>query len=230
MGADTRYIVVRRTDIPNGTLQVLDLSPNESQRNLVYDPPGQTKYLNRFQNDTVLTVVGSGGSIRARGDLKGIGAYLIDHVEAGGLGAGVAAFTATQANAAAAALVAIANAGTALTLITVNAALSGIVALTELTNAGLSASTGSLEELLRIMAGAEYIVPNGSLLDTNGSTFNPIVSGSFSAGAERLDIATGYFMLSLNGGELAELKSSQFTYKGVTGAAVAIYSNTGAVL
>jgi hypothetical protein len=147
MGADSRYIVVRRTDIPDGTLQVLDLYPNESQRSLVYDPPGQTRYINRFQNDTVVTSVGAGGAILARGDLKGVAAYLIDHVEAGGLAAGVDALTFTEANAAAAAIVAIAEAGTALGLAQVNAAIAGVVADTELTNAGGSASTGDLEEL-----------------------------------------------------------------------------------
>lgn len=230
MGAESRYIVVRRTDIPNGTLQVLDLYPNESQRNLVYDPPGQTRYINRFQNDPVVTVVGGGGAILARGDLKGVAAYLIDHVEAGGLGAGVDALTAAEANAAAAAIVAIANAGTALTIGLVNAAISGVVASSELVPT-TSASTGVLEELLRILGGEEYTVPNGAILDTDGSTFNPAVVGSFTSPAPvRETLATNNFVLSLLQGSLAAMKSTSFSYKGVTGAAIAIYDNTGAVV
>ena len=74
------YIIMKRDDIAEG-LQVLDLKPNTSQRNLVYDTPGQTKYLNRFQNETVQTIVGGGGAILMRQDTKGLAAYLIDHVE-----------------------------------------------------------------------------------------------------------------------------------------------------
>jgi hypothetical protein len=142
MGVDTRYIVVRRLDIPNGTLQVLDLKPNESQRT-VYDPPGQTKYLNRFQNEAVTTYVGAGGSIRAAREVKGVAAYLIDHVEAGGLAAGLAAFTAAQAVAAAAGLVVRINAGSAMALADVDTALSVVVADTELTNGGASSQVQS---------------------------------------------------------------------------------------
>jgi len=47
------FIVLKRNDIPSGTLQVLDLKPNTSQRNLIYDPPGQTKYVNPVLNERV---------------------------------------------------------------------------------------------------------------------------------------------------------------------------------
>lgn len=225
MGANTRYIVVRRSDIPNGTLQVLDLNPNESQRNLVYEPPGQTKYLNRFQNDTVTTVV-SGGAILARGNLKGVAAYLIDHVEAGGLGAGLAALTATEANDAATAIIALVDAGSDVDIASVNAAIAGVVADSELV-ATTSASTGNLEELLRILAGAEYVVPTGSILDTDGSTFNPVVSGSFTTGVEREIFNTSHFLLSSNIGELFEMKQATFDYLGTAAPAVVVYDNTG---
>lgn len=230
MGTDSRYVVVRRTDIPQGTLQVLDLAPNESQRNSVLDTPGQTKYLNRFQNDTVATVVGAGGSIRAARELKGLAAYLIDHVEAGGLAAGVDALTYTEANAAAAAIVAVANAGTVLLLANMNSAIAGVVADTELTNDGGSASTGSVEEVLMILSGDEYVVPAGAILDTDGSTFNPVVSGSFTANVNRPLYATGAFTLSLHLGQLAALKAATFSYLGTAGAAIAVYDSTGAVL
>jgi hypothetical protein len=196
----------------------------------VYDPPGQTKYLNRFQNEAVTTYVGAGGSIRAAREVKGVAAYLIDHVEAGGLAAGLAAFTAAQAVAAAAGLVVRINAGSAMALADVDTALSVVVADTELTNGGGSASTGNLEELLRIFAGAEYVVPSGSIFDTNGATFNPVESGTFTAGVEREIFNTGYFMLSVNTGALAELKAATYTYKDVHAAAVTIYDYLGAVV
>lgn len=75
------YIVMKRSDIPNGTLQVLDLDPNESQRNLVTDPPGQTKYVNAVQNDTVVTS-GTAPIVMHR-EARGLAAWLITNVNLG---------------------------------------------------------------------------------------------------------------------------------------------------
>ena len=75
------YICVVRTDLPDGVLQVLDLWPNASQRNPIYDPPAQTRYLCRVSNDTVRYVNGV-----TQQALDGLGAYLMDRLEPGGLG------------------------------------------------------------------------------------------------------------------------------------------------
>jgi hypothetical protein len=57
------------------------------------------------------------------------------------------------------------------------------------------------------------------------------VSGSFTSPSPvRETLATNNFVLSLNQGELAALKNSAFSYKGTTGAAIAIYTNAGAVV
>lgn len=227
MGADTRYICVSRSDIPRGKLQVLDLQPNTSLRDQVFDPPAQSKYLNRVQNDSVAT---SGASaLSARADYRGLAAYLIDHVEAGGLAAGTAALTASEANQAADAIIALVDAESAVTLAAVNAAIAGVVADTELTDGGGSASTGDLEEVLRILAGGEYLLPAGSVVDTDGSTFATTVSGSFQA-TDRETLKTSSFLLSNDSGQLATLKSASFSYGGTTGPAVVIYDNTGAVV
>ena len=39
------YIIARRPEIQNGSVQITDLFPNESQRNLVNDPRGQGPFL-----------------------------------------------------------------------------------------------------------------------------------------------------------------------------------------
>jgi len=74
------YICLSRADIPDGTLQVLDLWPNTSQRNNSIDPPGQTRYVNRVQSDAV--------ALRANRSFasapRGLAAYLADRVEPGG--------------------------------------------------------------------------------------------------------------------------------------------------
>lgn len=227
MGANTRYICVARADIPRGTLQVLDLQPNTSLKDRLYDPPSQSKYLNRVTSDSVATVGTT--PVATRADYRGLAAYLIDHIEAGGLAAGTAAFTAAQANTAAAAIIAEVDAGNALTLADINTVLAGVVADTELTSGGGSASTGSVEEVLRILAGGEYLLPAGSSVDSDGSTFVAAVAGSF-VESDRETLETSSFLLSNDSGQLATLKGATFSYGGTAGAAVVIYDNTGALV
>lgn len=228
--ANERFVALRRADIPAGTLQLLDLDPNESQKQLTYSPPGQTKYLRRPDNDSVGTFAGAGGALLTQAEYRGVAAYLLDHVEAGGVGGGGGpAFTASEANTAAASLIAILDAGTALDLTAVNAALAAVVASTELV-ATTSASTGDLVELLKIMDGAEYVLPAASTVDDDGSTFTTAVSGSFTTGAHRQLYEAGLFNLSLAEGHISKLKDSSFEYLGTAGSAVAVYDETGAVL
>jgi len=75
------YICLARSDIPSGTVQILDLWPNSSLRLPPYDPPGQTRYLKRPTSDSVN--FNPNGTLER--DVWGMAAYLIDHVEVGGL-------------------------------------------------------------------------------------------------------------------------------------------------
>jgi hypothetical protein len=223
------YICMRRTDIDDGVLQVLDLYPNTSQRNLIYDPVGQTKYVNRCANDTVATVASGGNDITVNA-YSGVGAYLIANVEAGGLAAGTAAMTDAQANAASAAIIAALNAGSAMTLAAVNVILSAAVADTELTNAGGSASTGSLADLLKILAGGEFILPAGSATEIPTGTFNPAAKGSFTAGQYRNTYDSFALNASIGEGALSQFIATTYEYGGTAGAALVVYDDTGAVL
>jgi hypothetical protein len=112
----------------------------------------------------------------------------------------------------------------------VNAALSAVVPGTELTTAGGSASTGSPEDLILVLAGAVYTVLAGSTLEDGGNNFEATVSGMFEREKYRDLYAGVFFSLSNSEGHLAKLKSSDFTYRGVAGAAVVVYDATGAVL
>lgn len=224
------FICNRRSDIPPGVLQVLDLRPNESQRNLIYEPPGQTKYLNRPQNDLIQTQ--GTGPITTTLEFKGLAAYLIDHIEAGGVGGGGGnpALTWQEANVIALDLQQRMDAGLPLTLADVNASLSATVPGTELTGAGGSFSTGNLGELLAIMAGGEYVLPAGTEVETAGNIFNTTISGVFS-GEKYRDTYTGVFLdISSFEGMLSKLRSSDFVYAGVAGAAVVVYNEDGSVL
>lgn len=74
------YICLTRSDIPDGTLQILDLLPNASLRHPGYDPPAQTRYVNRVQNNALTLVNGV-----CYGTKYGLAAYILDRIEPGGL-------------------------------------------------------------------------------------------------------------------------------------------------
>lgn len=72
----------------------------------------------------------------------------------------------TTANVAAAAnaILARVDAGQSLTLANINATLAGVVASTALSSAGGSRSTGTVLDILSILAGRSYVLPSGSAL------------------------------------------------------------------
>jgi hypothetical protein len=79
------YIIMKRDDIPAGTLQVHDLDPNTSQRNYTIDPPGQTKYVNPVENDAVVTFQPGGGGtpISIFREARGLAGWLLTNVSDG---------------------------------------------------------------------------------------------------------------------------------------------------
>jgi hypothetical protein len=89
------YIILKRSDIPTATLQVLDLSPNTSQRNLIYDPPGQTKYVDPVQNDPVVLhqPAGGGTPVNMLLDVNGLAGWIITNLNDGTGAPGVGTFT-----------------------------------------------------------------------------------------------------------------------------------------
>lgn len=213
------FICKMRTDIPDGVLQVLDLRPNTSQRSLIYEPAGQTKYINRVQNDTVAL---TGNNTSAQ--YMGLAAYLIDNVIDG-----VTAVTITPAvaNAAAIGLIAIMDAGTALTEALVNAdiiATGGAGAGTDINGGG---STGVLTDILGILAGRQYVLPAAS---TVGALAAGAGLGAFTAGQFRHTFQTGSLEISLDEGVLFQLTAATYTHVGVAGQAVVVYDDVGNVM
>lgn len=213
------YIAMRRTDIPNGVLQVLDLVPNTSLRNQIYDPIGQTKYINRFSTDTVAAL--SANATVA--EYSGLAAYLLDHVTDA-----VSAVTITVgvANATANAITALLNAGSAVTVAAVNTALTANGVANAGAGTGLAAapSDGAIADILQILAGGQYVLPAGSLV---GGLAAPAGLGSFVSGVYLPTYDTGAFQISLGSGQLSVFTSSSFDYLGTTGAALAVYNDDG---
>lgn len=80
------YIIMKRSDVPDGTLQILDMEPNTSLRNYTLDPPGQTKYVNAVQNDEV--VLRGAGPVVLHREARGLAAWMATNVDDG---SGVAA-------------------------------------------------------------------------------------------------------------------------------------------
>ena len=141
------YICLARADLPNGTVQVVDLTPNSSQRSEPYDPPGQTRYVNRVQNNPVYFTA-AGVTTRAT---DGLSALLVDLVDPG-VGSWTLAIQATVS----AALIARMDAGLAMAIANVNAIIQ----------ASLAASTlpaGNLTDLLACLAGRTYRLPAGAI-------------------------------------------------------------------
>ena len=93
------FLCLQTNAIPDGVIQVTDVTPNVSQAGELAGA-GQSRYVRRVENATVVTAAPVGGALDTVGDLRGLAAYLIDNVDTGG-GQGGAALTAGEANAAA---------------------------------------------------------------------------------------------------------------------------------
>lgn len=213
------FICLRRSDIPAGTLQVLDLWPNTSQRNQSIDPAGQTKYINRFQNDTLAL---SGTALAA--EYKGLAAYLVDHVVKNAANLPI---TVAVANLVAGDIAAAVNAGTALTLAVVNASIQARAAdgTSSLTAGG---SNGTLSALLKICAGAEYVMPAGTVVVTGLNA--PVNAGAFTVGQYRATYEGSALYSSIAEGHIAGFASATFEYDGIVGPALVVYADDGSVL
>ena len=182
------YIVLARNDLDDNLLQVLDLKPNAtpSKGSVIYGgaPQGgyQTFYLLDGVNGDVVTQAGAGGgvSIDIDGDVYGLSAYLIDRVEDTG---GGQALTAAEAIVIAGLIEAAASAGTALTLALINVMINtpAGVAGSDL-NGVLGNSTGTVEEVLRILAGERFKMTDNAQVQVAGGAFDATQRGYFVVG------------------------------------------------
>lgn len=155
-------------ELPDGNVQILDLKPNSSQRSLIYEPNGQTQYVNRVQ-DTVLPFDASGVTTTL---LVGLSAYLVDRVEPAG-----GTWTAAAQLAVASGLVTRMDGGLGLTLANVNTVIQVTFGASDLDGTG-SNSTGDLRELLSVLAGRSYALGVGFVKGTGG-VWDAVQRGAF---------------------------------------------------
>lgn len=201
------YICLARTDIPDGTVQILDLKPNSSNRNLIYEPEGQTKYVNRATNDPVLgTSTGITGV-----DANGLRAYIADRVDPTPV---AVAWSDSSLALAANALLAEVDAGNGLTDAEINAALLGSVGAVGI---GIAASTATGPEILTVLAGRGYLLPAGSQ-KVLGAAWSAVPAGAFTKDVKHFGTVwrAGEIRSSSIGGDTVavETKPIKHTYNG----------------
>jgi hypothetical protein len=227
------FICKRRADIQNGVLQITDFWPNASQRNQSIDPIAQgPRYISAPVTATVSLGTTGGNERHLLAAATGLAAYLIANVQVGAAGP---ALTPTQANTAAAALIAAMVAGATMDLAAINVILNATIATADLT---ANTSTGTVMDVLRVLSGATYTVPAGTVVQINaGADFFPQV-GPAAWNAANFDydsykdilVADTSFYISLAEGQINGFSGTAFSYLGVVGPAIVVYDNTGVVL
>lgn len=181
------FIVLARNDLDGSLLQVLDLGPNSSQFSPAYQGQGsgQTGYQTWFAGDAAInsdaaSVGGAAGgaSVDSSGDLYGLAAYLIANVEDQ---VSSAAITAAIANATRDAIFDLVDAGSDITAAAVATALTANGVANAGANTSLVAgdSTGSLVEVLRILAGEVFKLDDATQLTTAAGDFDATTTGYF---------------------------------------------------
>jgi len=181
------YIIPLRNDLDGMNIQVVDLQPNTSQKNSIYDGAGQSGYVKWSFDHPGTTVVDgdsfAGGSTQTQPIANlvavsstggpndagvpnvaqfGLAAYFRERIDAGAAGARL---TAAQAVTAANNLVTAVVAGTAPTAANINAVLAGVVAGSGLT---LGLSFGTVGEVLAILQGQVYRVHAKTIVTNAG--------------------------------------------------------------
>lgn len=229
------FICLRRTDIPNSTLQVTDFWPNKSQANAAIDPyPQGPRYVNQIAAPVLPTLVTGPLLTQTFGVAQsGLSAFLLVNAKIAA-GAPNPALTPAQALLCANALVTQMRAGNGLSLAQINTAMQAVVA-----NATLQDTVPSsvVPNLLRVLSGATYTVPAGTVIQSGAGAWVAQASpAAFNAGCfdfntyVDVNVADSSFYISLAQGKLNGFTSASFSYRGTTGAALVVYDNAGAVI
>lgn len=220
-----------RRDIPDESLQITDLKPNNSQRNYIYDAEGETKYILRFPlPDTVALGQDPAGTFRTLVEYQGLAAYLLERIEDQAAGA---ALTAAQANGAATDILTRLTSGLALTAADINTEIQAQGGVDPGTTLTAGDSFGSVAEVLQILSGSTYTLPRDTIIEVGGAFVDNggVARGSFSdAGGYLNNIDTGYFRLSWHEGQLSAFRDANYTYVGAQTAAVGPANGIGAAV
>jgi len=222
--ANEVYIYRLRTDLNDGVVQITDLLPNTSRRPAVL--MGQSGYLPANTDDNSVAALAA-STVSA---ITGLSAYILDvtNDEVSGLQISVA-----DADAAAAALIALGDASSAIDETAINNIFVTTLGMGAATlpypNAAGTAGTvsvGTFAGLMQAICGAVYTLPAGSTVDAAAVT---VQEGSFN-GTFRQLYSSGAFSMSLGGGDLATLTSATFMYADTASQACSVYGDAGSVI
>jgi hypothetical protein len=193
--ANRAYIVLRRSDLPDNFLEVLDLKPNTSQRRFPYETYGQTLYLSHFLIDgvNVPPVTVGVGPIYIDGDSYGLSSYCIDRIEyTTAAGRALTGGAAGEAAAVAAAFETLAANGAVLDAAALNAAVVGVLGAGNDLTGIAGTSIGTVEEVLQILSGERYKMPDATMVEDAGNLFVNTAGGFFTTGiGRRVDVPGG---------------------------------------
>jgi len=234
------YLVARRKEVQDGSVQITDLFPNKSQASAVIDPAPQGPVYVRTPDmgvrgaGRVILSVDGNGAISFASRSYGLISYLMRNVEHGDDGS----ISITEAVTAANAIIARVRAGSTLQVADINGILDTATgsALTVLDDgAGQSDSTATVEGILRILAGEKYEVASGSKIE-DANQFVPVVSheAGFQKNQKHLIPNDSSWQISLSEGQLKGLTTvvdavNGDLYAGVrsTSPLISVYENDG---
>lgn len=222
------HLAMRRADIPEGVLQVIDLVPNNSTKNNILEPAeGQSRYVKQPSNGAVGTVNPAGSQLLTSNTFTGLAAYLLDNIE--DQGAGTPSLTAAQANEAADNIITnLVRAGVKAEAADIDAEIQAAPGVNGGTTLTAGNSTGVLGEVLEILAGRSYVVPEGVEVQDAGGAFSTARKGGFDTTEPFVPLlATGALNISVGGGKLNGYLRADFDYQGTAGAAVVLYNDDG---
>lgn len=222
------YAVVLRNDIPQGTLQILDLVPHSSGNNFRKNigEVGQTQYLQSLLADASIPTLDDDATyVRFDGASTGLVAYLLERVQTdpnAGAGLGDNTITLTQAVKSASLIIARVMNGDDITSAEISTVLSdvvGVAADLDGTQVSNSESWGAVEDVVKILAGHVYTIADNSIVGllTDGEFMTlaekeaqSTAQGSFSAWTGRQLYQGGSLTESIANGNLSAMVSANF--------------------
>jgi len=214
------YIALNRNDLPDNLLQFVDVTPNTSQMrgNHTHGPSGagQTGYIT-YTPQNVLPVTAGAGPFTMDGDTMGLAAYIFGNVE-DVFGGNITPVPA-DALAIADAILARSMGGLALALADINTLIVATLgAGADLDGAGAgSASTGSVDDVLRVLSGEVYQIDDGTTVAGIGGAFVGGV-GAFVATTHahyrprRYYFESGSLAVSVLTGQLSKLDVATYSW------------------
>lgn len=181
------FVCLARNDLDENLLQLLDLVPNTSLRNFPYTAAGQTGYVSDFVQNELPVLFNNGGVLEADGTVYGLAAYLLDNVEVDATGQLMsAANSATIATA----IITRVIGGLSLTLADINTAIATTLVGSDLDGAGTN-STGTVEEVLRILSGESYRILDGVSISGAAGVFAVARAGFFTTAPVQIRPSNG---------------------------------------